>query len=185
MDSEGFEIFDWATWAAIVRAKRRKLGYKAAEEFARRIWLETRVKLTREIIYKIEGGKQQPSAEQFWAINLVLFGKLMPGEEIFSLCLADEWGALVDSVERGEHKIPDKWRRENTEFITREYLQTHKSLPQLEWSDMTYTALISAEAASFSNSPRSLFEALPGENWTGESPSEDKPPSPSADECPF
>lgn len=177
MNSEGFEVFDWATWAAIVRNLRKKQGYSAAEDFARRVWLETRVKLTRETIYKIEGGKQQPTVEQFWAINLMLFGTLMPDEKILALCLSGEWSALADCVGRGEHEIPDAWRRENTETVTNEYLLSHKSLPQWD-EERTYSLLSSFHAAGFSNSPRSLFSKMPGEDFyfPDESTAKDEPP---------
>lgn len=110
-------MFDWSLYGLLVRKFRTDMGYKNAEDFADTIWRRTRVEVSRTSLYKIEQGKQAPSAEQFMAINMALGGAI-DFEEITNLCKSTEWKEIL----RGDHDpIPLEWRYENYERAIQEH----------------------------------------------------------------
>ena len=94
-----------------------KNGYKNMDDFARGLWLRARIKIGKETLYKIEQGKQPPSVETFFGINLVLFGEFLP-EKLFCFSVCDEWKA-IDKYTADyffldcEPFVPYKWAEEN------------------------------------------------------------------------
>lgn len=114
---ESWEMFDWSLYGMLVRKYRADLGYKRAEEFSDTIWRRTRVRISRDAVYRIEQGKQTPSADQFMAINLALFGSPFGGDAI-RLCMAKEWKQIMD----GEvDVIPFAWKVENAQALRDEF----------------------------------------------------------------
>ena len=70
--------FDWQLYGQTVRTGRTSAGFDKAGDFAECMTLATGVRFTREMVYKIEQGRQAPDAGQFLALNLVLFGEPAP-----------------------------------------------------------------------------------------------------------
>lgn len=111
------EVIDWNVYGALMRNTRMKNGYKNMDDFARGLWLRARVKVGKETLYKIEQGKQPPSVETFFGINLVLFGEFLP-EKLFSFSVCDEWKAIGKYTEdyffsSCEPYVPSRWAEEN------------------------------------------------------------------------
>lgn len=100
------ELFDWSLLGAVVRNKRRRMGYKSAQTFSRTIYNRTRMVIKPETITKIEGGRQSLSAMQFMAICMTLEWSPDPGE-LFRLCACQEW----QDVAAGH--VPWAWCLEN------------------------------------------------------------------------
>ncbi len=75
--------FDWAMYGACVRCRRRAAGCRTAADFSAMLYRRTRLEVSKDALYRIEQGRQQPTSEQFMAINLALFGRLfIPVEEV-------------------------------------------------------------------------------------------------------
>ena len=126
MDEIG--LFDWALYGMLCRKRRNDLGYKTAEAFAKSVWRRTRLQLTRDILYKIEQGRQTPDAMQFMALNISLWGQIMP-YDVIQMCASKEFGQVVSAYDFGvmnpqtyetEHFspetpwVPNKWAIENS-----------------------------------------------------------------------
>jgi hypothetical protein len=67
---------NWALYGTLVRSKRRSLNYKKASSFVDKILTETGVGIKSDVLYRIEEGRQYPTATQFMAINMTLDGTL-------------------------------------------------------------------------------------------------------------
>lgn len=86
-------IFDWGIFGVLVRCFRRELGFRKAEEFSDAIEQETGLKISADIIYKIENGKQKATVEQFFAI-LSMFDT-GSRKRIIRLCVCDGMSEVV------------------------------------------------------------------------------------------
>ena len=93
-----FRLFDFGIWSAIVKRKRKDRGYVTAEDFSNKIESETKVHISVQTLYKIEQGKKEPSLLQFWAINIVIYGQLMPFDEITNICFTNEGKEILEHV---------------------------------------------------------------------------------------
>lgn len=113
------DLIDWGLYGAMIRHARIKLGYKTAESFSPSLWRRTRVYISRDVLYKIESGKQVPDTLQFMALNIALFGEFFPIPKVISTCMGAEWEELSEAYEReatpSKPWISDKWKDENTE----------------------------------------------------------------------
>jgi len=50
------------------------------------------MQISKDVLYRIEQNRQEPTAMQFLAINLALFNKIWPeGRSEMIACLSDEW----------------------------------------------------------------------------------------------
>lgn len=117
MDNDNKEMFDTQLYGLLIRKKRIDMGYRKAEDFAKTVYRRTRVRITRDMLYKIERGKQVPDCVQFMALNIVLTGRPIPGEFI-EICASNEWKALVK--EESSTCIPFEWKLENAQEVRRE-----------------------------------------------------------------
>lgn len=106
-DDDDVEVFDWSLYSALIRKARKDMGFKTAEAFSATIYRRTRVKISRDSIYKIEQGKQTPDAMQFMAINMVLYNEPFPGRIVTS-CLCPEWVQIMNGGD-----IPLSWKHGN------------------------------------------------------------------------
>lgn len=75
---KGGAMFDWSMYGLLARARGRYLGARTANERAKLVRSKTRCSISEFALYRIERGVQVPSAEQFMAINLALFGSVLP-----------------------------------------------------------------------------------------------------------
>lgn len=110
MDNEE-TMFDWSVYGALIRRARMDLGYRKAEEFSRSIYRRTRVKVSRDTLYKVEQGRQVPDAIQFMAINMALSGDPFY-RKLTGMCMSSEWAKIA---EHGQTYIPNDWKVENLE----------------------------------------------------------------------
>lgn len=102
-------LYDWDLFGALMKLERKKLFITSTAELSEEIYLNTRKRISKDTLYRIEQGKQVPNAEQFMAINLTLFGSLIPGEfSNMHTCLSEEWRECA-----GGGTIPEQWRKEN------------------------------------------------------------------------
>lgn len=102
------DLFDWTMFGSVIRITRRILGYRKASEFSDAIVDITGYSITADTLYKIESGKQAPSAMQLFAIMLALG------------VTADNFSSVVGDTmmacSRGEwKKIAKEWRANERE----------------------------------------------------------------------
>lgn len=107
---EDFAPFDWDLYGMILRKKRTDLGFKKAEDFTEGIWRRTRVRISRDTLYKIEQGRQIPDATQFMALNIATCFDPFDANTT-NLCMSQEWKEVVS------RNMPDGWREQNSEKI--------------------------------------------------------------------
>lgn len=113
---DSFEPIDYELWSTFVRSKRKKMGYISVTRFVKTVFLRTRVYIKEQSYYKIEQGRQKPTTNQFFALNLVVFGTLLPPADIMAHAVSDEWKEVLDVAENPkEHDtiVPLKWAEEN------------------------------------------------------------------------
>lgn len=110
MGEENVRPFDLVLYGAIVRSERGKAGCKTTADFSAMIYRRTRLEVSKDALYRIEQGRQQPTLEQFMAINLALFGELYPrlGSSVLDSCPSRKWV----EYDRNE-EIPSEWKAEN------------------------------------------------------------------------
>lgn len=65
--------------------------------------------ISKDALYRIEQGKQTPTAAQFFAINITLFGELIPTNNgDMKACFSREWRKYY-----GSEGVPESRQREN------------------------------------------------------------------------
>lgn len=154
-----FQPFDWLLYGMLIRKGRIDLGYRKAEEFAESIWRRTRVRISRDTLYKIEQGKQIPDALQFMAISLALNQALFDNRTI-DLCLSPEWRGIVSS------SIPDAWKEENAEVVWQQKTGVGDLAAfHSELSDEELLALYDASASEIAADDAELFSAATDDKW--------------------
>ena len=57
-------VFDTCLFGDLIRRERRAAGYKRADDFAKAVTEATGCKLSRDVLYKIEQGRQEPTPSQ-------------------------------------------------------------------------------------------------------------------------
>lgn len=72
--TDGF--FDWSLYGTLIRHYRVKIECKNISSFSELIERRTYFKISKDALYRIEQNRQEPTAMQFMAINLTLFGKM-------------------------------------------------------------------------------------------------------------
>lgn len=112
-------MFDWGLYGAMVRHTRNKLGFTKAEDFGAALWRRTRIYISRDVLYKIEQGRQVPDAMQFMALNLVLFGSYYPELKVIDMCLSSDWEYIEkhNELPNREFNIPENWKEENSKMV--------------------------------------------------------------------
>ena len=79
--------FDWTLYGTLIRKARRDAGCPKAEDFGKILKKNTGVYISKNVVYKIETGRQIPDAEQFMALNLFAFNQAFPPEKIITFLL--------------------------------------------------------------------------------------------------
>lgn len=83
---------DPGLFGALLRHERQEQGYSTAEEFAAAITEMTGYGVSKETIYKIESGKQEPKLSLFMAIKFLLFPNEKPSlGDPFDVSLPSYW----------------------------------------------------------------------------------------------
>lgn len=114
--------FDWELFGAIIRKSRTKMGYNKADVFCESVFYRARVNISPVTYYRIETGKQEPTAVQLFGICMALYGEPFP-QKIFDACASDEWKAIEETHEYRDsslfsparYDIPSVWKYENFE----------------------------------------------------------------------
>ena len=145
MDLESFQTFQafrFDLWVRIVKTKRKSMGYISVIHFVRTLTWRTRVWFSTGVYYKIEQGKQNPSLEQFMAINLVIFGTMFPPEKDMKNLVAKEWWEIenLQSDPESELMVPKAWAYEN-------YMYSKESAYEVAVIDRETPKLYSKEPA--------------------------------------
>lgn len=153
--------FDWALYGLLIRKARTDMGYRKAEHFAASIWRRTRIEVSRDTLYKIEQGKQAPTAEQFMALNMILFSSPFP-ENIFGLCSSNEWKTIRTGC---TDDIPNDWKCVNHIEALREAKQKQAEWEKEHGRDPFIAHLDGLELERYlvnrwANEPADLFEEL-------------------------
>lgn len=134
MAAENTWPFDWTFYGVLVRKSRMDMGYRKAGDFASTLYRRTRVSMSRDVLYKIEQGRQVPKAEEFMALNIALWGSPCP-DAIFGVCASKEWRDIKDAYGNwasgqsfpfsydaedspaNAPQLPDAWKKENTQEV--------------------------------------------------------------------
>lgn len=102
---------DWIKYGALVKGERTKRFIRTAEQLSREVERRTGETIGRDAIYRIEQGKQTPTVAQFFAINITLFGELLPeSNKDVEACFSREWREYY-----GSKGVPESRQRENLE----------------------------------------------------------------------
>lgn len=110
MITEKQNTIDAGLLGALIRHERQEQGYSTAEEFAAAITEMTGYSVSKETIYKIESGKQEPKLSLFIAINFLLFQDEKPslGKE-FNSALPKYWQNAIEHYYMDDAEVlPDK-----------------------------------------------------------------------------
>ena len=126
------ELFDWTVFGALIRNKRKKKGYKTAEEFSQTIYNRTRFNISAETLYKIEGGKQVPNAMQLMAICMSVNWSPQIGD-LFSVCASNEWNEVASGA------VPESWRRQNSAHYSFDITGFSADISSGEWYDICHS----------------------------------------------
>ena len=85
-------LFNWSLYGAMVHHLRKRKGIKNIADFSRTIYRFTHCEVNKDVLARIEQGRQVPTATQFMAINLFLFGKIWADDyPEFSACVGSSW----------------------------------------------------------------------------------------------
>ena len=148
-------LFDLELYGAKCRKRRQDLGYKTADAFAASVRRRTDASITRDILYKIEQGRQEPGASLFLALNLSLWGDPFPFEAIGE-CLSKDFAETVrmyrDKLtpdEMEELSQPDYYGRIMP--LPPEYGETNPWIPLHRQEENTSAAIELEEVKQFEN----------------------------------
>ncbi|WP_080797902.1 hypothetical protein [Arabiibacter massiliensis] len=147
-------LFDWELYGLLVRKARIDMGYKKAEDFAESVWRRTRVRMSRDILYKIEQGRQIPDASQFMALNLAVSDSLFY-PDVTDMCTSRSWKQIA-----GGDGIPDEWKKENSEeaWAERTGMRDARDLEHMPAAEEA-RALLSEKANDLANDRPELFDS--------------------------
>ena len=129
-DTSSIPMIDWGLYGMMVRRERTRAGFKRAADFCHSVQRRTRVFISRDVLYKIEQGRQEPSGTQLAALNLSLFGEAFPSWLMPRLA-SNEWIEIEQAYREGNGDpinrpyVPEEWARENraaVELFVREFL---------------------------------------------------------------
>lgn len=67
---------NWQEWSRLLKEKREQRGFQTAKQFLKSISHE--YPLSDSIYYRIESGKRVPTADEFLALNYLVFGNIFP-----------------------------------------------------------------------------------------------------------
>ena len=133
-DEGGIPAIDWGLYGMMVRRERTRAGFKRAADFCHSVHRRTRVFISRDVLYKIEQGRQEPNGTQLAALNLSLFGEAFPSWLMPRLA-SSEWMEIEQAYREGNGDpisrpyVPEEWARENladVEEFVREFLAPEK-----------------------------------------------------------
>lgn len=161
MGSEtGSELFDWKLYGLLMRKLRLDLGYRKAEDFSDSIWRRTRVKISRDTLYKIEQGRQIPDASQFMALNLAL-SKSLFNPEVAGMCTSQVWKSLAEGAD-----VPEEWKKENAHAAWRSStgMESPRDLKHMPSGERA-VALLSESAHALAGDAPELFDPEPDNEW--------------------
>lgn len=153
-------LFDYALYGLLVRKGRIDMGFKKAEDFSEAVWRRTRVRITKDMLYKIEQGRQVPDTTQFMALNLVLSGTPF-NEQLSSMCFSVECRHIIES-----RSIPDEWRVENTQrawaeaFGVEAFEDMKAMTPDDDWLRFYY-----GSAQELADDNAALFDSGADQEW--------------------
>ncbi|MEA5020769.1 MAG: hypothetical protein VB027_10425 [Gordonibacter sp.] len=106
---ESNELFDWSLYGALIRHGRVKAGCRNTGEFSELIERRTRFRISKDVLYRIEQNRQEPTAMQFVSINLALFFEVWPDfHGSIAPCLSKEWAEI-----NSEYRMPKSWLEED------------------------------------------------------------------------
>lgn len=102
-------------YGALVKKARLDLGYRKAEDFVDAMERMTGYKTSKDILYRIESGKREPSANFMVALN-IMRGKPLLDNSILEMSLPREWMKLGTSTSRKPYDF-DKYKRDKSADI--------------------------------------------------------------------
>lgn len=103
------ELFDWSLFGALIRHERTKAGCRNTGEFSELVERRTHFKISKDVLYRIEQNRQEPTAMQFVSINLALFREVWP--DLFgdlNPCMSKEWREIDY-----EKRMPIAWLKQD------------------------------------------------------------------------
>lgn len=93
------EVIDWSLFGAVLRHMRIEAGFKTAEEFAEVITKSTNYPVSKETIYKIEGGRQEPKLGLYLAIKRALSPYIEPEyDKALKISVCNDWQYPLSDV---------------------------------------------------------------------------------------
>lgn len=91
IDEEELEpSIDLFLYGALIKKKRLDLGYRKAEDFVDAMKIKTGYEVSKDILYRMEAGKREPTINFLIAFNMMC-GKPLLDSSILEMCLPREW----------------------------------------------------------------------------------------------
>lgn len=82
------KLFDLDTWRMLVKHERIRAGLHSVRLLSQEIKNETGLDVNHHTLYRIEQGRQEPTCDQFFAINATLLRDIWPDEnKVFRTCI--------------------------------------------------------------------------------------------------
>ncbi|TNU89038.1 helix-turn-helix transcriptional regulator [Eggerthella lenta] len=105
---ESFEpTIDLSLYGALLKRARLNLGYRRAEDFVAAMKCVTGYDVSKDIVYRMENGKKEPTINFMIAMNLML-GLPATDFSMAEMCIPKEWNDLSES--RTKHDFDtEKW----------------------------------------------------------------------------
>ena len=123
-------LIDWEIYGSLIRAYRKKAGYEDIVSFSYALKLRIGLIISKDALYRIEQGRQAPTAEQFVAINIVLFDNALP-KFITELFPKSKDGRIGVCEECGSPFITKGERGHKRKFCSEKCRQRHYKKAQI------------------------------------------------------
>lgn len=94
---EDFEpTIDLTLYGALLKRARLNLGYRRAEDFVDAMKRATGYTVSKDIVYRMESGKKEPTINFVIAMNIML-GLPTTDFSMVEMCMPKEWTDIEDS----------------------------------------------------------------------------------------
>lgn len=88
---EDFEpTIDLTLFGALLKRARLNLGYRRAEDFVDAMKKATGYDVSKDIVYRMESGKKEPSVNFIIALNIMM-GNSLSDYSMVEMCVPKEW----------------------------------------------------------------------------------------------
>ena len=83
-----------------LNSMRKEFGYKNTEEFSRALAEKAGFFVSKDTVYRIESGRQEPGVSYICAVGLTLYGNVFPPSfiDMFRACACENWVRIEKGI---------------------------------------------------------------------------------------